>query len=399
MLLPRTLAKKLKQLTSHFPVVTITGPRQSGKTTCAKMVFPAYEYVSLEDPEEREFAQSDPRGFLRRFPDKVILDEIQRVPDILSYIQGIVDQEKRTGQFILTGSRQFQLMEKITPSLAGRAAVVNLLPFSLAELLQRPSQDIQEIGTPSKKYYAPSFSLEEILFQGLYPRIHHEDIPVRDWLSSYYQTYVERDVREIINVINLEAFQRFVRLCAGWNGQILNLSTLGNDCGISHTTARQWISILQAGWIIHLLPPHFVNYRKRLVKSPKLYFLDTGLLCYLLQIRRPEEILTHPMRGAVFESFVIAELYKRFAHQGEIPPIYFWRDRSGKEVDVLIDHGQTFLPIEIKSGETITNAFFKGIRYYLGLEGNTNQEGLLIYGGNQTQKRQDIQVIPWYAIT
>lgn len=392
----RTLSEKLASLAGQFPVVSITGPRQSGKTTLTKTLFSDHAYVSLEDPDEREFALSDPKGFLRRFSGGVILDEIQRAPALLSYIQGIVDREDRPGRFILTGSQQFHVMEKVTQTLAGRTALVNLLPLSLDELLGRDAGDpwrLDDMPVPSAH---PPFSLEEIIFKGLYPRIHDKGLEPHDWLSAYYRTYVERDVRDVANIGNLETFQRFVRLCAGRSGQLLNLSSLGADAGISHTTARSWISILQAGFIIHLLPPHFANFSKRIVKTPKLYFLDTGLLCYLLRLREPGELVTHAMKGAIFETFVLGELYKAFVHQGEAPPLYFWRDQSGHEVDVVIDTGKKLLPIEIKSSETVDGSFFDGLKYYLSLGSPAAEKGVLIHGGDSMYFREQFMVRPWF---
>ena len=392
----RTLSKKLENLAKKFPVVSITGPRQSGKTTLTKMVFKHYHYISLEDPNEREFALGDPKGFLKRFTGGVILDENQKAPVLLSYIQGIVDADESPGRFILTGSQQFHLMEKVSQTLAGRTAIVNLLPLSLDELLGKATSDPWKIDTlPSKKKWPP-FGLEKILHQGLYPRIHDKGLAAQDWLSAYYRTYVERDVREVTNVGNLETFQRFVRLCAGRSGQLLNLSSLASDCGISHTTARQWISILQAGFIIHLLSPHYANFSKRLIKSPKLYFLDTGLLCYLLRIRDPEDIPTHAMKGAIFETFVLSELYKAFAHRGEVPPLYFWRDRTGHEVDVILDAGKKLIPIEIKAGQTVVGSSFEGLKFYSSLGPPASPQGVLIHGGESLYQREKFVVRPWF---
>lgn len=392
----RTLSDKLAALAQQFPVVSITGPRQSGKTTLSKQLFVGHAYVSLEDPNEQEFALADPKGFLRRFPDGVILDEIQRAPALLSYIQGIVDSEDRPGHFILTGSQQFHIMEKVTQTLAGRTALVNLLPLSINELLGRTAADPWRLDEYSTSSSTVPFTPEEIIFKGFYPRIHDKGLEPHDWLSAYYRTYVERDVRDLTNIGNLETFQRFVRLCAGRSGQLLNLSSLAQDAGISHTTARSWISILQAGFIIHLLPPHFANFSKRIIKSPKLYFMDTGLLCYLLRIREPSELVSHAMKGHIFETFVMGELYKSFAHRGETPPLYFWRDQTGHEVDVVIDSGSKLIPIEIKSSETVGRSLFDGLRYYLSLGSPVAETGILIHGGNECYRREQFIVRPWY---
>jgi len=363
------------------------------------MVFANHEYVSLEEPHEREFALSDPRGFLQRYKRGVILDEIQRAPDLLSYIQGIVDAGVDSGKFILTGSQQFHLSAKINQTLAGRTAIVHLLPFSLDELRELPSRDPWAWSDLPKPGEAPAFNLETMLYRGFYPRIHDQGLAPQDWLAGYYQTYVERDVREVSNIGNLEIFQRFVRLCAGRTGQLLNLSSLANDCGISHTTARQWISILQAGFIIHLLPPHFNNFSKRIIKTPKLYFIDTGLLCYLLRIREPADLTDHAMRGAIFETYIVSELFKAFVHRGETSPLYFWRDRTGHEVDVIIDTGKQLIPIEIKSGTTISGSFFEGLRYFMALGPKIARTGVMIHGGDDLYERENFIVLPWFQVT
>ncbi|HOD29401.1 MAG TPA: ATP-binding protein [Syntrophales bacterium] len=400
-MIQRTLSRKLSSLAAQFPVVTVTGPRQSGKTTLTRMVFTNHQYVSLEEPHEREFALTDPKGFLKRFEGGVgvILDEIQRAPDLLSYLQGIVDTGVESGRFILTGSQQFYLSAKVNQTLAGRTAIVHLLPFSMDELLNRSSRDSWSWNGLPDRSAMPAFDLETMLYRGFYPRIHDQGLAPQDWLAAYYQTYVERDVREVSNIGNLETFQRFVRLCAGRTGQLLNLSSLANDCGVSHTTARQWVSILQAGFIIHLLPPHFINFSKRIVKSAKLYFLDTGLLCYLLRIREPADLTDHAMRGAVFETYVVSELFKAFTHRGEMPPLYFWRDRTGHEVDVLIDTGKKLIPIEIKSGKTVSASFFEGLRYFMKLGPKVARPGVLIHGGDNLYEREDFIVLPWFQAT
>lgn len=398
-MIDRTLAGKLRSLAAAFPVVSITGPRQSGKTTLSRMVFTRHEYVSLEDPDEREFALGDPKGFLGRFGKGVILDEIQRVPALLSYIQGIVDREDAPGRFILTGSQQLRLANGVSQTLAGRTAIVILLPFSLYELRGLLSPVPERISLLPKKVSEPPFPLQTILFQGFYPRIHDKGLDAHDWLGAYYTTYVERDVRNISNIGNLEVFQRFVRLCAGRSGQILNLSSLAIDCGISHTTARQWLSVLQASFIIHLLPPHFANFSKRIIKSPKLYFLDTGLLCYLLRVRDPGDITTHALKGAIFETFVLAELYKAFVHRGFMPPLYFWRDRTGHEVDFVIDTGKSLIPVEVKSGETLSASSLDGLRFFASLGPPASKKGALVHGGDALYERDGFTVRPWYLPT
>ena len=336
----RALETCPQKVARQYPVVTLTGPRQSGKTTLVQAVFPRHQYASLEEPDVREYALEDPRGFLGQFTGGVVLDEVQRAPDLFSYIQTIVDREDRPGRFILSGSQNFLLLRSISQSLAGRSAILHLLPFSLRELRRTEALLPGGAGTRASRSGGENPpGLMETLFRGFYPRIHDKDLDPATWYSGYYQTYVERDVREIVNVGDLEAFGRFVRLCAGRNGQLLNLSSLGNDCGITHTTASRWISILEASFLVHLLRPYHANFGKRLIKSPKLYFLDTGLLCYLLRIQSPEDLRLHASRGPIFESFVISELIKSFLHQGQEPDLYFWRDSTGHEIDAVVDRG------------------------------------------------------------
>jgi len=399
-MIKRTLTTKLSEAARQFPVVTVTGPRQSGKTTLVKAVFKNLEYVSLELPDQRQFALEDPRGFLSQFNGPVILDEVQRAPDLFSYIQGIVDERTdMVGQFILTGSQNFLLLQSISQSLAGRCAVLHLLPFSLAELTRRKSIDIETLGkTLPKNLRPPRTGLMETLFTGFYPRIHDKALSPTDWLANYYQTYLERDVRTVLNVGDIEAFGRFLRLCAGRNGQLLNLSGLASDCGISHTTARRWLSVLEASFVVMLLRPHHRNFGKRLIKSPKLYFLDTGLLCYLLQIRSPEELFHRAERGGVFESFLVSELCKNFMHHGEQPLLYYWRDAAGHEIDVIIDMGTRLIPIEAKSAQTVASDFFSNITYWRDLSGDKDAPAALLYGGDRVFKRSAVSVYPWFAL-
>lgn len=395
-MLKRTLEKKLKDAVRQYPVLTLTGPRQSGKTTLVKMTFPDYAYRSLEEPDQRAFALEDPRGFLAQFAEKVVLDEIQRAPDLFSYIQTIVDSKDIPGQFVLTGSQNFLLLHKVSQSLAGRCAVLHLLPFSLSELYQRRPLSIDAMGRrlPGKNR-AVRENLSAVMFKGFYPRIHDKRFDPPDWLGNYFQTYIERDVRDILNVGDLETFSRFVRLCAGRNGQLLNLSSLANDCGITHTTSKRWISILEASFIVFLLRPHFRNFSKRLIKSPKLYFLDTGLLSYLLRIRSHEDLQFHASYGSIFESYVIAELLKSYMNRGQEQSIYFWRDSTGNEIDVLLDKGEELTPVEIKAGQTIAKDFFKGIRFWRNLVNNPEQPAALVYGGDKSYTRSGVHVYSW----
>ena len=335
----RTLGERLLELSRDYPVVFLTGPRQSGKTTLARMSFPDFVYVSLEDLQNRSEAQGDPRGFLGRFAGSpgVILDEVQRAPDLFSYLQVVVDEE-RSGPYVLTGSQHFLLSDNISQSLAGRAAILELLPFSIAELAGRPGrtpESLLESDAVQSKTYARG--LFETLFTGFFPRIHDRRLEPTTWLDGYVRTYVERDVRSVANVGDLDSFSRFLGLCAGRSGQLLNLSSLGSDAGVSHVTAKRWVSILRTSYVVDLIQPHFANYSKRLVKTPKLYFVDPGLLCYLLGIRRPEDVWNHPLRGAIFETLIFAELRKLFTNHGHKPALFFFRDTHRHEVDVIVD--------------------------------------------------------------
>ncbi|MFQ5424270.1 MAG: ATP-binding protein [Phycisphaerae bacterium] len=398
-MIPRHLSRALKAAARDFPVVTVTGPRQSGKTTLVRAAFPRHRYASLEDPDVRGFAMEDPRGFLDQFRGKAVLDEIQRTPDLFSYIQGIVDRTDRPGQFVLSGSQNFLLLHRISQTLAGRCAVLRLLPFSRSELVRRPIRNIVESfrtrRTAASTAKQGPARLFETLFAGGYPRIHDKGLKPQKWLGNYYQTYIERDVRDLLNVGDIEGFGRFVRLCAGRSGQLLNASSLAADAGVSHTTVRRWLSILEASFVIHLLRPHHRNFNKRLVKSPKLYFLDTGLLCYLLRVQDAEALVSHAARGAIFETWVVSEALKNFYHRGMEPDIHFWRDSGGHEVDLLIDEGERQIPVEIKSGQTIASDFFDGIHYWRHLAGRPNSAAGLVHGGDASYKRRGVSVLPW----
>ena len=336
---PRHLSVALSRLAAQFPVVLITGPRQSGKTTLARAQFPGKPYVSFEDPIERAFAEEDPRGFLARFPTGAVLDEAQRWPDLFSHLQGIVDQDRTPGRFVLTGSQQFGLLAGITQSLAGRVGVTHLLPLALGELpaatLRKPNPDW-------------------LMQRGGYPALHAQDIVPTDWFASYVATYVERDVRQVLRIRDLSSFQRFLRLCAGRAGQLLNLNALGEEAGIAHSTARAWLSLLEASYLVFQLPPYRRNFGKRLVKTPKLYFTDTGLAAWLLGLRAPDQLALHPMRGALFENFIVGEFLKARYHAGQPADLYFWRDNNGLEADLLFEDGDRLQTVEIKSGATVT---------------------------------------------
>lgn len=382
-MIKRKLHNRLLNFASKYPVVSIIGPRQSGKTTLVKYSFPEKSYVSLEEPDTREFAQTDPRGFLASYPEGVILDEIQRAPELFSYIQTIVDEMNQPGMFILTGSNNYLLQENISQTLAGRVVILTLLPLSMEEL----SPAGYEID-----------SLEDILFTGLYPRIFDQQIESEIWYSNYIQTYIERDVRLIKNISDLSTFQRFIKLCAGRTGQILNLSSLGNDCGITHGTAKSWISILEASFVVFLLQPHYKNFSKRLIKQPKIYFFDPGLASSLLGIENKAQLNTHYLKGGLFETFILSELHKYRFNRGLKPLLYFWRDNHGNEIDCIIESGDKLTPLEIKAGKTINKDFFKGLLYWQKIAANDTGQGFIIYGGDSMQKREQGQVISWRHI-
>lgn len=379
-MIPRTAHNTLMRLAKGFPVLAITGPRQSGKTTLAKSAFPDKPYLTLEDPDTRLFAENDPRGLLASYPEGLILDEAQRAPQIFSYLQGVVDNHLVSGKYILTGSQQFGLLSGITQSLAGRVGMVQLLPFAMDELLAAG--------------ILPD-TADQLMLYGMYPPLYDRDLAPADWFPAYINTYIERDVRQLINVRDLSAFQRFVRMCAARCGQLLNLSSLATDCGISHNTAAAWLSVLEASYIIFLLRPHFSNFNKRLVKTPKLYFLDTGLAAWLLGIREQGQMAFHAQRGALFENLVITEFLKGRFNQGQQADLYFWRDSRGLEVDLLLDDGASLTPVEIKSGQTIAADSLTSLKKWCELSGTTESPALLVYGGNRELANGNIAIIPW----
>ncbi len=397
-MIPRQLGKKIRQTAEQYPVISITGPRQSGKTTLIRALFPDMQYFSLEDPELRHLAEEDPRGFLAQFQEKgVIIDEVQRTPDLFSYIQTRVDEVDRPGQFILSGSQNFLLMKNISQTLAGRCAIFNLLPFSINELRQHSHPPVEDLGQKIPSIPEPeNENIFDLLFTGFYPRIHDKNLDAQEWLKNYTQTYLERDVRDLINIGDLESFRRFMSLCAGRVGQLLNLSSLASDCGITHTTAKRWLSVLETSFIVTLLRPHYQNFNKRLVKTPKLYFIDTGLLCYLLRVRSPEDLLLNALRGAIFENYAVAELLKRRLHAGQEPDFYFWRDSAGHELDIIIDLGNRLIPIEVKSGHTIVKDFFKGLHFWKTLSSNPSSPAALIYAGNRSLYQNNTAVYSWW---
>jgi predicted AAA+ superfamily ATPase len=379
--IPRQATEAAKQRLEGFPVLSITGPRQSGKTTLSRLLAPDLPYLSLEDPDIRIFATEDPRAFLRQAADGAILDEVQRVPELFSYLQGIVDADKRMGRFILTGSSQFELIESITQSLAGRASMLTLLPFSMAEL--------QAVGR------APS-SVDELLHAGLFPPIYDRPIEPTLWLQDYIGTYVERDVRQILKIQDLAAFQRFVQLCAGRIGQLVNINSLASDTGINRATAESWLSVLQASHLVFLVQPWFTNLNKRLVKTPKLYFCDPGLAAWFVGVRNTSHVTAHPQRGALFENWVMTELLKAQANRGIKPSLHFLRDKEGHEIDAFIETAPgTFQAVEIKSGETVASDFFSGLNYWRGKLTGQTITPWLVHGGTAHQQREKATVLPW----
>lgn len=379
-MIPRQASTTLQRLSRVFPVVALTGPRQSGKTTLARATFPEKQYVSLENPAEREFAQTDPERFLARFPDGAILDEVQRCPALLSWLQGWVDARRRMGDFILTGSQQFDLIASMSQSLAGRVGRVELLPLSAAEL--------------ASAGLLPQ-ALESLLWQGSYPALYARTMQPADWFSNYVATYVERDVRQLVAVRDLGLFQRFVRMCAARCGQMLNLVALGADCGISAVTARQWLDVLEASYIVVRLAPYHRNFGKRLVKTPKLYFLDTGLAAWLLGIRDAQSLQTHAARGALFESWVVSELIKRQFNQGEAAQIFFWRDNVGHEVDVVFETAAGLQAVEVKSGTTFSADWPDAVQKWTSFAGGLAAQPAIVFGGQGRYERQGCRVLGW----
>ena len=393
-MIPRHLATTVERAAAQYPVVSVNGPRQSGKTTLLREAFPHHRYVSLESPDDRAFALEDPRGFLGRFDGPVILDEAQRAPDLFSYIQTIVDDDPAPGRFLLSGSRNFLLMRSISQSLAGRVRLTCLLPFSLAELTLRDAPSMAALLAGGARRPAPAGAWAEHALRGFYPRIHDRRLDPGEWLAQYFQTYVERDVRDLTQVGDLEAFGRFVRLCAGRAGGLLNLSSLGNDCGISHDTARRWLSVLEASFVTFRLQPYHKSFNRRLTRRAKLYFVDTGLLCRLLRVRDADQLASHAARGAVFENLVIAEALKVGCNAGETPDLFHWRDQQGNEIDLIVDTRNGPHAVEIKSGETVAGDFFKGLTRWRALAGRS-APATLVYGGGESYVRNGVDVRAW----
>ena len=367
-MIPRTIAEKVLEMSRKFPGVSLTGPRQSGKTTLLRSLFPDYTYVNLELPPQRQLAREAPQAFLRQAEKGLIIDEAQYVPELFSYIQVEADESGQNGRFILSGSQHFLLMESISQSLAGRVAVLQLLPFSHSELLGYSDQ--------------AEATVWQRIFQGSYPRIYENDLSPLDFFPSYIQTYLERDARQIVNISSLSSFQTFIQLCAGRIGQLFNQSEVGNAVGIDQKTAKKWLSILETGFQVFILRPYHRNFSKRLVKTPKIYFWDTGVACSLLGIQSEQDLLTHYARGALFENWVIAEMLKQYYHRGLRPNAFFWRDHGGLEIDLLFDQGGTLYPLEIKSSQALNPDFFQGLRRFCDLSGVSLTQSTLVNAGD-----------------
>jgi len=377
----REITTFLTALFRQYPFVTVTGPRQSGKTTLCRAAFPDLRYVNLEAPDQREFAETDPRRFLSRLGEGAILDEIQRVPSLLSYLQVLADEVRRNSLFVLTGSAQFPLAGAISQSLAGRTALLRLLPFSLAES--------HRAGASGR--------IDDLMYSGFYPRIHDQHLEPRQALADYFETYVERDVHQIGEIRNLGAFRRFVRLCAGRVGQLVNFSSLGADAGVSHTTARHWLTILEASYVLFLLPPYFANIRKRLIKSPKIYFHDVGLASHLIGIEHAGQLVSHPLRGSLFENLVVAEVLKHRFNQGRRSNLSFFRDARGLECDLLYESGDGSAALEMKAGATVASDWFASLDRVARLLPQVSARAV-VYGGSEEQFRSSGEVLPFAAL-
>jgi predicted AAA+ superfamily ATPase len=381
----RDVEPRLKKLAKEFPAMVLTGPRQSGKSTLCQKVFAHLPYATLESPDVRAYALEDPRGFLKQFPKGAILDEIQNCPQITSYLQEIIDREPTPGRWVLTGSHNLSVMASTSQSLAGRSAGLHLLPLSRNEVVAFPSH--------------PK-TLNETLLTGGYPRILDRKLRPADWLAAYVATYLERDVRSLSNIGDLVTFQRFVQLSAGRIAQLLNLSSMASDCGISQPTAKAWASVLEASFIAFRLPSYHGNVSKRLIKMPKLHFYDTGLACWLLGIREVAQLDVHPLRGALFESWVVSEIIKQRGSRGETNGVYFFRDKAGLESDVLVQGRKNLKLVEVKAGQTIASDWAANNQKITGMFDKLKQgvANVVVYGGTERQERNGVTYLPWHAI-
>jgi predicted AAA+ superfamily ATPase len=401
-MIPRHLAPYILKYSKEYPILALVGPRQSGKTTLAKLLFPSYKYISLENLDFRQQAAEDPRGFLKDHGNYLILDEVQRVPELFPYLQELVDLRQDPAQYILTGSSQFLLIESITQSLAGRIVTFKLFPLTYTELYGYPADSNFESvfrTRHSSRIKMDQNELYQMIWQGFYPRIHDKQIDSYKWYENYLLTYVERDVRTLLRVKNLRLFSNFLKIVAAQSGQLMNYANIGGAIGVSLPTVKEWISILEASGLIYILPPYFENFSKRIVKTPKIYFVDTGLLCHLLSIRNIEHLKTHPLLGSIFENFMVSECFKRFYNLGETPPLYFWRDQTGNEVDLLIQGGTSGFPLEFKLSQSYHSDFKKGIVRWLELEKNSAESGFVVYcGEHAVQIQSSVPAVPWYVL-
>lgn len=400
-MIPRHLAPYILKYSKEYPILALVGPRQSGKTTLAQDLFPSYKYLSLENLDLREQAASDPRGFLHDQGQYLILDEAQRVPELFPYLQELVDTNQEPAQYILIGSSQFLLLEGITQSLAGRIATFKLYPLTYTELYQYPADQSFASVFRIRHHREPlnQDQLYSMMWRGFYPRIHDKQIDSYKWYENYILAYVERDVRNLLKIKNLRLFANFLKMVAAQSGQLMNFASLSNAVGVSLPTIKEWISILETSGLIFILPPYFENFSKRIVKTPKIYFVDTGLLCHLLSIRSTEHLKAHPLLGSLFENFMVSECFKRFCNLGEIPPLYFWRDQTGNEVDLLIHDGLKSFPIEFKLSQSFHADFRKGIDRWLNLDKNPADSGLLVYcGQHAVQVNSPVPAAPWYVL-
>ncbi len=379
----RRIYTSIEECRSRYPIIALTGPRQSGKTTFLKNQYPDYTYVSLENPDVRNFALEDPNGFLKQYDRWVILDEVQRAPELFSYLQTKVDEDQLMGQYILSGSQNFQLIQRITQSLAGRVALFKLLPFDISEL---------QSGSWLSEDYA------DVVVKGSYPGLYDRDIPSKVFYSNYIQTYIERDLTELVNIKDLSLFRKFIALCAGRVGQLLNLNSLALECGISQPTAKSWLSVLETSYVVYLIQPFHQNFNKRITKSPKLYFYDTGLVSFLLKIENASSLKTSSYKGNLFENFIINELVKSNFHGNRMREFYFWRDHSGHEIDVLWQSHQGLELMEIKATETIKSDMFKGMDYLQSISSTPISSKTLVHSGTFNQSRSNGEVLSWRSI-